>query len=72
MYCNPILIGMDAGQVAGCLLVAAFFMAVVIGVNEKFEKSSFRNRMIAVYLVGVIGVAIIFALGLSIGRQGCF
>ena len=72
MYCNPLVIGMDAGQIAACLVAAGVLLATIQGCrNISKEFSSGNKRLIAEYIVTFIGVAIIFAVGLLVGRQGC-
>jgi hypothetical protein len=73
MYCNPVVLGMDSGQIGGLLVVAGVLLASIQGCGNIFrEDSSGRKQLIAEYIVTYIGVAIIFAVGLLVGRQGCY
>jgi hypothetical protein len=62
---------MDQGQIFGCFIMGGIFMIAteLLDNLETTIKPSNRTLFIYRYLVFVIGVGVIFSMGLSIGRQ---
>ena len=60
MYCNPILIGMDAGQIWGCFIVGGFVLAFMHGSRELLDSKKTHKAYTGLrieYLATVIVVA---------------
>ena len=69
---DPVLLGMDAGQIWGCFIVGGFVLAFMQGSREFLDSRKTHKAHTALfieYLAAVIVVAGIFSLGLMIGRQ---
>lgn len=63
---------MDAGQIFACFIAGGILMVFtklsveLIDQNKTFTE---RTKMIIEYIATVIGVVVIFSVGLMVGRQ---
>ena len=63
---------MDAGQIIGCFIVGGIFMFFTkLSVELLDQNNSFsgRSKILVEYIATVIGVAVVFSVGLLVGRQ---
>jgi hypothetical protein len=63
---------MDAGQIIACFIVGGVFMVftkLAVEILDTHNRFSDRTKYIIEYFATVIGVAIVFSVGLVVGRQ---